>query len=140
MTEERYALAIGRIREMAEEQTVEDARFRDYFRRMADFVMMTDELRTALSDGSYEAMEIEELKEWNRRLYADILPGKYETSYANPAFAVRELSEEYGGLLSFLYAELRGIIVYAFEKKTAYMDILMELLIEVYNQFEEGIP
>ena len=62
MTEERYALAIGRIREMAEEQTVEDARFRDYFRRMADFVMMTDELRTALSDGSYEAMEIEELR------------------------------------------------------------------------------
>ena len=40
-------------------------------------------------------------------------------------------------LLSFLYTELRGVIPYAFEKKTEYLDILFELFIEVYNQFEE---
>ena len=40
-------------------------------------------------------------------------------------------------MLSFLYTELRGAIVYAFEQKTEYLDILFELLIEVYNRFEE---
>ena len=39
--------------------------------------------------------------------------------------------------MSFLYTELRGVIPYAFEKKTEYLDILFELFIEVYNQFEE---
>ena len=29
------------------------------------------------------------------------------------------------------------MIPYAFEKKTEYLDILFELFIEVYNQFEE---
>lgn len=139
MTEERYELAIGRIREIGAEQTV-DMRFRDYFCKMADFVIMIDELKTALSDGTYARAALEELREWNQRLYFDILPEQYEKSYANPAAAVKELGEEYGALLSFLYTELRGMIVYVFEGKTEYLDILMELFIEIYNQFEDGLP
>ncbi len=36
-----------------------------------------------------------------------------------------------------LYAELRGAVVYVFEGKTEYLAILYELLIEIYNQFED---
>ena len=136
MIEERYELAVGRIREIRTEQTV-DGVFCDYFQKLADFVIMIDELRNVLSDGSYDALPMEELKRWNRRLYYDILP---EQSYANPAFAVQAMGEGHGLLLSFLYAELRGMIVYAFEGKTEYLDILMELFLEVYNQYEEGAP
>lgn len=139
MTEERYKLAIGRIQEIGAEQTV-DVKFRDYFCKMADFVIMIDELKSVLSEGAYVDATLIELQEWNQRLYFDILPEQYEKSYANPANAVRKLGEEYGVLLSFLYTELRGMIVYVFEKKTEYLDILMELFIEIYNQFEEGLP
>lgn len=107
MTEERYELAIGRIREIGAEQTV-DERFLDYFRKMADFIIMIDELKTALSDGSYERAKEQELKAWNQRLYYDILPEQYAESYANPDVAAEKLGEEYGPLLSFLYTELRG--------------------------------
>lgn len=139
MTEERYKLAIGRIREIGAEQTV-DVKFRDYFCRVADFVIMIDELKSVLSEGAYADAKLIELQKWNQRLYFDILPKQYEKSHANPANAVRKLGEEYGALLSFLYTELRGMIVYVFEKKTEYLDILMELFIEIYNQFEEGLP
>lgn len=139
MTEERYKLAIGRIQEIGAEQTV-DVKFRDYFCKMADFVIMIDELKSVLSEGAYADATLIKLQEWNQRLYFDILPEQYEKSYANPANAVRKLGEEYGALLSFLYTELRGMIVYVFEKKTEYLDILMELFIEIYNQFEEGLP
>ncbi len=139
MTEERYKLAIGRIQEIGAEQTV-DVKFWDYFCKMADFVIMIDELKSVLSEGAYADATLIELQEWNQRLYFDILPEQYEKSYANPANAVRKLGEEYGALLSFLYTELRGMIVYVFEKKTEYLDILMELFIEIYNQFEEGLP
>lgn len=139
MIEERYKLAIGRIQEIGAEQTV-DVKFRDYFCKMADFVIMIDELKSVLSEGAYADAALIELQEWNQRLYFDILPEQYEKSYANPSNAVRKLGEEYGALLSFLYTELRGMIVYVFEKKTEYLDILMELFIEIYNQFEEGLP
>lgn len=136
MIEERYELAIGRIREIKAEQTV-DEKFRDYFQKMADFVIMIDELKESLANGSYRLRKLSELESWNERLYHDIFPAQYETSYANPSYAVSCLGEEYGAILSFLYTEIRGAIAYAFEKKTEYLDILWELLIEVYNQFEE---
>lgn len=140
MIEERYELAVERIRVMQSENTVPE-KYRDYFHQMAAFVQMIDELRTQLLKGSYQQADQKELAAWNERLYRDILGEDYETSYANPAYAVRMLGEGYGQILSFLYTELRGAIVYTFEGKTEYLDILFELLIEVYNQFEgEKVP
>ncbi|MCF2555476.1 aminopeptidase [Faecalicatena contorta] len=137
MIEERYDLAADRIREMKNEQTVGEI-FRDYFQKMADFAIMIDELKESILSGAYYRLSTFELEKWNERLYQDILPENYESSYANPAYAVEKLGEAYGQILSFLYTELRGSIVYAFEKRTEYLDILFELLIEVYNQFEEA--
>ena len=97
---------------------------------------MIDELRTELQSGRFQALGLDELKEWNRRLYQDILPERYEASYGNPSYAVKQCGKDYGLVLSFLYAELRGAIAYTFEQKTEYLDILFELLVEVYNQFE----
>lgn len=140
MIEERYELAVERIRVMQSENTVPE-KYREYFHQMAAFVQMIDELRTQLLKGSYQQADQKELAAWNERLYRDILGEAYETSYANPAYAVRMLGEGYGQILSFLYTELRGAIVYTFEGKTEYLDILFELLIEVYNQFEgEKVP
>lgn len=140
MIEERYELAVERIRVMQSENTVPE-KYRDYFHQMAAFVQMIDELRTQLLKGSYQQADQKELAAWNESLYRDILGEAYETSYANPAYAVRMLGEGYGQILSFLYTELRGAIVYTFEGKTEYLDILFELLIEVYNQFEgEKVP
>ncbi len=136
MIEERYRLAVDRIGEMKEEQTTGE-RFRDYFLKMSDFVMMIRELASCIRDGSYRSLGLTELKEWNQRLYEDILPENYGRSYGNPAYAAKILGEDYGQMLSFLYTELRGAIVYAFEEKTEYLDILFELLIQIYNQFEE---
>lgn len=136
MIEERYELAIGRIREMKEEQTV-GAEFQDYFMAMADFALMIDELKESVYSGEYRKLSLPELQNWNERLYKYIFPENYDRSYANPAYAVKKLGDAYGQLLSFLYTELRGSIVYTFEKKTEYLDILLELMIEIYNQFEE---
>ncbi len=136
MIEERYGLAIGRIREMKNEDTV-DPMFREFFHKMAEFVLMIDEVRTLISDGTYGKMELKELEGWNRRLYQDILPEAYRTSYANPTYAAAQFGREFGQVLSFLYAELRGCIAYVFEQKTEYLDILFELLVQIYHQFEE---
>ena len=136
MVEERYNLAVDRIGDIKEERTV-DVKFRDYFIKVAEFIHLIDGTKKKIEDHTFDGMQIEELAAWNKKLYSDILPEHYRESYANPDYAVAQLGEAYGSTLSALYAEIRAAIVYVYEKKTEYLDILFELFIEVYNQFEE---
>ncbi|MGN1378042.1 MAG: aminopeptidase, partial [Dorea sp.] len=139
MIEERYELAIARIQSIKCENTVREP-YREYFVKMAEFAEMIHKLREELIGGVYQRADAEHLKAWNHMLYQDILPENYETSYANPDYAAAELGEVYGKMLGFLYAELRGAIPYVYEGKTEYLDILFELLIEIYNLFEGEEP
>ena len=136
MIEERYELAVERIRQIYQEESVNE-RFLPFFRETAEFLLMMDELKKQMEDGTYRKLDLEELEAWNRRLYEDILPENYRESFGNPDYAVDMLGEEFGPLLSALYTELRGAIPYVFEGKTEYLDILMELFLEIYCQFEE---
>lgn len=136
MVEERYNLVVDRIGDIKEERTV-DVKFRDYFVKVAEFIHLIDGTKKKIEDHTFDGMQVEELAAWNKKLYSDILPEHYRESYANPDYAVAQLGEAYGSTLSALYAEIRAAIVYVYEKKTEYLDILFELFIEVYNQFEE---
>lgn len=136
MIEERYELAIERIREICLEETVSE-KYRDYFRSVAYFLVIIDELNTELADGTYAGGDMDYLKRWNEKLYADVFVENYSTSYGNPDYAVEMTGDAYGQIFSFLYTEMRGAIAYVFERKIEYLDILFELLIEVYNKFEE---
>ena len=64
-------------------------------------------------------------------MYEDILPQQYKDSFANPACAVRELGETFGPLLSFLYAQERGLIAYVFEEKEEELTIHVELFVQI---------
>ena len=139
---ERLELSLDRIRSIKEE----DARlpYGLYFKRPAGFLGMIRELLTARGIGekelpeSWEKLSLEELSDWNHRLYEDILPENYGESFANPDYAADCLGKEFGPLLSFLYTELRGCIVYAFEMRLEYIAILCETFLEVYNLFTQA--
>ena len=63
-----------------------------------------------------EKLSIEELQKENTELYKELFPQNYTHCYGNPAYAEEKLGE-YGRAFTFLYAELRGAIAYAYEKK-----------------------
>ncbi|HCI74021.1 MAG TPA: leucyl aminopeptidase, partial [Lachnospiraceae bacterium] len=112
---ERYSLAISRVREIAQEQHV-PADFVSYFHRTAKFLLLCDEVKTRLEDGTYDR-DPEQMRKDNRALYEDILPEHYGVSFANPSYACEVLGAEMGKLLCFLYAQERGLIAYLFEGK-----------------------
>ena len=85
-------------------------------------------------------MSLEELQEQNRRLYRDLIGEAYAESYASPAKAVELLGEGYGQILSFLYTELRGMIIWAAEGRMMELTITAELFVALYNAFEEDTP
>lgn len=134
--EERYELTIERIREILTEETVAQP-YRGYFRQVASFLMELDAVGRSMQSGGREKLTREELEAEMQALYRDVLPEHYESSYANPAYAVRELGEEKGAFLSALYAELRGSIAYTYEQREEYRVVENELFIEIYNKFEQ---
>ena len=134
--EERYNLAIDRMKAIIEEKTVAEP-YREYFQHVARFILKLDELKQNVESGKQKEMSEEELQEEMKDLYADELEVNYEKSYANPAYAVSVLGGELGSFLSAVYTEIRGSISYVQEQRMEYVVIGAELFIEIYNKFEE---
>ena len=139
--DERYILMMERIDSLldGEDASLSGNKYKDYFIKTAQFIKRLDEWKRFVYNGGLEKEDLEVLKNWNVKLYEDIIEetGAYGTSYANPSYAVEKLGEEFGPLLSFIYTELRGGIIYAVEFRYTELTVLLELFVEVLCLFEE---
>lgn len=132
---ERYELAMERVEGILTEETVK-APYNEYFQSMSGFILEIKSLLSSIEEGQLNSMSLEALQQLNASLYKDIVGGNYETSFANPRFAAEKCGEKYGKIMAFLAAEIRGMIVYAYENRLFDITINLELFIEVYNYFE----
>ncbi len=134
---ERFTLACDRIAQITDEKGC--GIYQPYFDKMAAFVLLMKETWDFVKSGAMREASLEELQKRNREIYADILPETYEKSYANPAYAAECFGKPMGQLLSFVYAELRGMIPAAYEQSVHGMVIRMELLLEIYQAFLSAV-
>ena len=134
---ERLELALLRIREIPGEdwQGEELQSWREYFTVVAKFLLLIEDNRKFLEQDGLKTATLEELQQRNHALYEDILPENYENSFANPAYAVKMLGEEFGALAAFLYTEMRSLIGFTYEGRLEELVIRMELFSEVYAAF-----
>lgn len=137
LLKERYALSMERVCQIREEEEVAEP-FRSFFLHEAKYLVFMDEYRRAVEAKQFECMTLEQMQDYNRRMYAEILPEYYGNCYGNPAYAVKRFGQEYGQIFSFLYAELRGMIVFACEQRIWDMVIVLELFLEIYRMFVDA--
>lgn len=154
--EERYELMMERIRQIPDESLVPGS-FRDYFVSTAKFILMIDEVVQQVKSENLDNLSQDELADMNARLYSDITGDHYKTSYANYEYsyhvmksAVQENEQKEGSLeerdiveisqlLTFLYHEVRGMIVYAFEGRLVDITLFAELFVQIYFMCQEKI-
>ena len=137
--EERFLLTKERIEEIAAgEKNGMNENIQNYFKKTAQLLKKCAEDFVCISSDAWKSRSFEQLKNENEQFYHDILPQNYEQSFADPAFAVQELGEEFGRILSFLYTELRSERAFVFEQNLEKITILNELFLEIYCMFEEG--
>lgn len=139
---ERYHLACERIKELNDNlsnntENLPSEELKNYFIKTSSFLKQIMNVYSISESGKIRTLSLDEHKKLNEELYNDIKDDNYNTSYANPSFAVNELGEETGKLLCALYTELRGDIAYAFEERLLYLTISFELFIEIYNILED---
>ena len=118
MVEERFRLCMERICGLASEDM---GIYTDYihqsaglFRRMAELFEET-------------APDYARL---NRQFYQDVKGSAYDTSYANPAYAVKRFGEKTGQYLCWFYTKCREAIIPAYEKEFYEVTIRMELFLQ----------
>lgn len=134
MVNERFLLAGERIGEIGKENILQP-KYQAYFVKTAQFLEQLCESWIFVEEGKLKQSPLEELKKRNRALYEDILPENYGNSYGNPAYAAGIFGQEYGSILSFIYAEMRSLIPYVFEQRMENVVRGMELFLEVYGSF-----
>lgn len=143
--EERFELAAERIREIAGEKAV-DEKFRSFFTENADFLAVMIEEYEWIRDGGLKRAELMELQRHNEICFIDLAGRNYDTSYANPAWAVAKLGEEFGQLLCAVSAELHSLPAFVYEQDLEAVTIRLELFLEIYHAFvyawqeEKGLP
>ena len=138
--EERFSLVMERIAEIAEETDVPE-KFDDYFKKTAAFLLqLKSVLEKAEADTLIDA-SLTECEKRNAVFYDDSNSENYGISYGNQTYGVEKLGEEYGQILSALYAECRKRITDVYAAKKMNVTITAELFVEIYNYFEdkEGI-
>ena len=134
LIKERFELAAERITEIM--SGVETAPvFKEYLEQTAAFLQKMITIYAMAQNGSLFSEELARKEELNAELYAELMEHAYESSFCNPAYAVKMLGNEYGAFLAALKAELRSLIAYAFEQKQFDMVIRMELFLEIYGMF-----
>ena len=134
LVQERYELAITRIREIANE-TETAKQYASYFKEAAAFLVKIDKVYGMAANGSLFSMPVAKKEVLNASLYEELFLENYKKSYCNPTYAVEVLGGEYGTFLAALRAELRSLVAYAYEKNVYNMVIRMELFLEIYGWF-----
>lgn len=127
--EERYELARERIQELAGETA---GNFAEFVQRAAHlFEIIAEVLEAREKDSS-----LTDLIRWNTLLYEDVKGDAYETSLANPAYAVKKYGKKTGQYLCWYYARCRDAIIPAYEKDTYQVTIRMELFLQAVSVLE----
>ena len=133
---ERMELVMGRVEEIAKDAS-ETGVYASYFKKVANYIVLLHEIITYAKEDKINGMSLDKAKELNVRLFEDINKEAYETSYANPKYAVEQFGEETGQILSVLYYLIRNCRLSAFEGSMERTCIYAELFVEIFNYFEE---
>lgn len=133
---ERFELVEGRIAEIGAAPEVKQP-FADYFQKTAGFSGLLSETCRKVESGEFMQADLQQQKQQNEALYAEVYPEAYETSYLNPEYAVKTLGENFGLLFSCVAVQLFQKIAKVFRGDFMQLTIAMELFVEIYNVYEQ---
>lgn len=118
MVEERFRLCMERICGLASEDM---GIYTDYIHQSAGLFRRMAEL---LEETAPDYVRL------NRQFYQDVKGSAYDTSYANPAYAVKRFGEKTGQYLCWFYTKCREAIIPAYEKELYEVTIRVELFLQ----------
>lgn len=135
--EERFELAAERVKQVSREHETAEP-FRSFFAETADYAAVMIEEYRWVAGGGLQRADLQELERHNEICHIDLLGRNYETSWANPAWAVKQLGKKFGQLLCAVSAELHSLTAFVYEQDLEALTIRIELFLEIYCAFVDA--
>lgn len=145
--DERYELVTSRIMGLKEEinENIKEQSLKDYFIYTNQLMVKIVKLYDNIENDMLNTMSLDKLKKNNDDLFGDLVEDNYDTNFANPEYVYNRLLEDMDEenssklckLLTYMVAELRVCIPYAYEQRKFEITIIFELFNEIYNIFSD---
>lgn len=146
---ERYKLALERTTQIVGNPEAGEP-FDDYMMRIGSFFLLIDqhmgflEKRREREEQIYTGAEMTERvglprltrkegESWQDELYASLREDHYPSSYLCPDYAVRQLGEKLGGILSAFAADLLALVPWIYEGRLDLLTIYAELFVMLHG-------
>ena len=135
-----YEEGLERIKEICleTENCMELNELYKFFNHVGKFILKLASMESSIDEEYFRMKNFEELKSENYELYKELIGNNYNTSYANPKYAVEVLGEEIGQLLSAFYVRIRQGISYAFKNRIFSLEENNQIFIKVFNSIKEN--
>ena len=135
---DRYETGLEIIKEICleTEKCLEFKGIYKFFNYVGKFILKLADLERILDEKYFKLKSFDELKNENYELYKELIGDNYNTSYANPKYAVEVLGEGVGQLLSAFYVRIREGISYAFKNRIFSLEENNQIFIELFNSIK----
>ncbi len=104
----KYNETIEEIKKLQKEIEECDGTFKPFLSLIAGKILKADQFKEEYNDNYFKHYDLKELAKFNSEIYSEVLAENYETSFANPAYAVAQYGDKIGQLLSAIYISYRS--------------------------------
>jgi hypothetical protein len=104
----KYNETIKTIKILQQEILACEGTFKPVLALIAEKIILADQFKEEYNDNYFKHHDIKELEKFNHSIYAETLAENYETSFANPAYAVAQYGDKIGQLISAIYILYRS--------------------------------
>ncbi len=138
--EQSYLQTLEQIKTIWEKLKDDETEYGKYLFQIADKILYFAELENEITDDYHQQNSLEALQKTNQEFFSEILPENYETSYANPEYAVQVFGREYGAVFSAYYTANRNYLSHAFQHLRFQMEKWNKLFIDVFEILRADQP
>jgi len=135
-----YLSTLDKVHKVNEKLSGSDNKYQQYLHTIARKILYFADLEQKITDDFYKNNSLDELQKINHKLYSEVLPENYSSSYADPDYCVKLFGEELGQLFSAYYINYRNYVTLAFQHMKYYMHRWNKIFLEVYELFSTGVP
>ncbi|SER91581.1 aminopeptidase [Lachnobacterium bovis] len=140
---ERYEIVSERIRTISNMKEAElsiEEKYASFFVKISKYLVKLQDVLEMEKEGKLLSLSLEDGEKLNKSLFNEITKENYESSFANPTFAVKKLGKDFGQMFSAIYASVIRCIPSVFQGDYTFLCIYQELILEIYTtmQDEEG--
>ncbi len=132
---ERMELVMERLGQIVKEQEVLEP-YAAYFKSVSEYLLLQRDIAQQSEEGKLEAVLARDGERLNEQLYRQFSKENYETSFANPAYAVKMLGRENGKLFAAVFSRIVQKNDEVFRGNIQFLCIYAELIVELYNCIE----